>query len=136
MMRQMRLNITIEADPREVLKHLRENRDRHGDIVKEARPTYLMKARAAIEKRLKQLESGKVVALHFSLSPPGDFTTVYDTAIRALEMHTGETITLTADQVRYFIEDEWDWMEGFLTSNSGMSSVAAKYAATKGYDSP
>ena len=116
--------MTITANRDELLIKLRENRDEHGQIVAEAREGYMKRAHEALKKRLSQLGEGKIVSLHFSLQPPQDHTRVYDTAIRMLELHTEETITLTAQQVRHLEMDEWDWMDSFLETASRYSGLA------------
>jgi hypothetical protein len=119
----------ITAMREDVLKKLKENREEHKKIVTEARIGYVKKAEEVLQKRLGQLREGKIVSLAFSLTVPKDMTEAYDSAISALEWHTGEKITLTAAQVRMFIEDAWDWMDDFLVSNSRYSSSAAVKAA-------
>lgn len=109
--------LSITANKKEILVTLRKNREEHQSIVKEARVVYAKKAEAAIMKKLDALRSGKIVSLAFQLTAPLDYTTVYDTAIRALELHTGETINLSADQVRNLIDDQWDWTQNFTASN-------------------
>jgi hypothetical protein len=86
--------------------------------VKEARVAYVEKAKVAVEKKLMLLKEGKVISLAFQLTAPLDYTTVYDTAIRALELHTQDTIDLTAEQVRNLIDDAWDWSGQFTASNA------------------
>lgn len=122
----------ICVDAKKVLETVRENRGKHRAIVEEARvgryfqPVgYVEAARAAVEKRLDKLAAGKVVSLVFSLIPPRDHTRAYDTIIRMLELHTEETVSLTASQVRNFVMDEWDWKGSFLSSNAAYSKMAA-----------
>ena len=120
--------LSIKAKKAEVLATLRKNREEHRAIVVEARATYCKHAEAAVAKKLDALRSGKIVKLVFSLSVPLDYTTVYDTAIRALEMHTEDSIELSAEQVRNLIEDTWDWTSQFTTSNVLYSKkLQAKY---------
>jgi hypothetical protein len=116
------MNVTAKRD--EVLEALRKNREEHAAIVKEAREGYVEKARAQVEKRLGQLREGKVVSLSFKLSPPQDHTKTYDTAIRMLELHTSDTVELTAEQVRCLVQDQWDWMDQFLVGTSAYSNLA------------
>lgn len=118
--------LSIIANKKEVLDTLRKNREEHKSIVAEARVAYVKKAEAAVMKKLDQLRSGKVISLAFQLTVPLDYTTVYDTAIRALELHTGDTIQLSADQVRNLIDDIWDWTGQFTSSNSLYSEKLRK----------
>lgn len=117
--------MTIEANRKEVLEKLIENRKMHSKIVAEARKGYVEKAKEALLKRLKQIESGKIAGLNFDLYAPQDYTKVYDTAIKMLEMHTEETIELQSEQVRCLVMDEWDWSNQFIASNAAYSETAA-----------
>ncbi len=116
--------MSVTVDVKDLLKKLHANRENHAKIVAEAKKGYLTEARKAIAKRMEQLEKGKIVSLHFSLSVPQDFTYVYDTAIEMLQMHQGETVKLNATQVRHLAMDQWDWRDSFLASNSSYSATA------------
>ena len=116
--------MSITAEKQSVLETLRKNRDSHKTMVIEARTGYVEKARAALEKKLAAVKEGKIVALSFTLKPPLDYSAVYDTAIKMLEMHSGASITLDATLVHNLIEDNWDWTREFLVSNSAYSASA------------
>lgn len=120
----MSINISVVANKTEVLAALRVNREEHQTIVREAREGYMRDARMAVLKRLDELDSGKLVALSFNLALPQDFTKEYDTAIRMLELHTGETVSLDEEMVRCLVLNEWGWMGSFLRSNSSYSGTA------------
>jgi len=132
MMRHLNIQMNTTVDRERLLATLRENRGRHGKIVKEARESYVCKAEEALKERLAQIAKGKIVGLEFRLTPPQDFTEAYDTAIQMLEWTEDKTITLSAGEFRKLVMDEWDWLSDFLLSNSGHSRVAAEYAASKG----
>lgn len=117
-------SMKIEAKTAEVLNALRENREKHLGIVVEARDGYLKAARRELEHRLKQLESGKIVTLHFTLATPRDHTDVYDTAIEMLSMHQQPTVILDSEQVRSLIQDQWDWTRDWVHTNSAYSQTA------------
>jgi len=122
----------ITADTTDVLEILHKNRDQHRSIVKEARVGYMAAAEKELKARLKELRSGKIVSLSFTLRPPQDYTNVYEVAIRTLQLHKEPTIKLTGEQVRNLIMDEWEWTHQFLLSNAAFSGEAVRYAATKG----
>jgi len=117
-------SMKIEANVADVLATLKDNRDKHHAVVVEARTGYLKAARRELEHRLKQLESGKIVALSFRLATPVDYTKVYDTAIAMLEMHKQPTVILDSDQVRSLIQDQWDWSNDWAKTNSAYSQTA------------
>lgn len=117
-------SMTIVAKRDDVLNTLRKNRETHAEIVKEARTGYVEKARQALSSKLDKLASGKVVALSFTLRVPLDYTKVYDTAIKMLELHQNATIELDATQVRNLMQDQWDWTDQFYGTNSVYSKTA------------
>lgn len=118
------MTMKILASTTEVLATLKANREKHSKIVKEAREGYVVKAREALEKKLEEIRTGKIVALSFNLSPPVSYKAAYDTAIQMLEIHTEDVIELTGTEVRHLLMDEWDWSTQFLTSNSAYSQLA------------
>jgi hypothetical protein len=124
----------IKADRKEILEKLKKNRETHAQIVKEAREGYVEEAQKVLAKRMAEIKEGKLVGLTFSLSPPQDFTHVYDTAITMLEFEKRETVRLNDGQVRTLIMDEWDWTRNFLVSNSRMSASAMAEGRAKGYE--
>lgn len=126
--------INVQARTKEVLEKLRTNRAEHATIVAEARKGYVEDAKRVLGLRLAQLEEGKIVGLEFRLAPPRDMTAAYDAVISALEMHTGEDVSLSAQQVRTFINDDWDWMEDFLVGNARYSETARAKMKSAGID--
>lgn len=119
-------SMTVECDTKEVLGILRRNLESHKTIVAEARKGYLDKARTSVAAALARLEKGEILALNFGLSLPEDRTADYRTAIRMLELHKGETISLDTENVQKFVEDRWEWKRRFLSSNAMYSETATR----------
>lgn len=128
------IKMDVECKTNEVLARLRENRDKHKGMVEEARVGYLKRAEAALQAKLDEIRSGRVKTVYVTLNAPQDMTTVYDTAIEMLTMHTGETITLSGSEFRQLVQDEWDWSDDFLAKNARYSSTVAAAASRKGLD--
>ena len=135
MMRHLNLNMEMNVPREKLLMELRVNRSRHKEIIKEARVSYVAKAEKVLLAKLGQIKEGNIVQLSFSLRPPQDYTTAYDTAIQMLEWSTDETVAISASEFRKLAMDEWDWMDDFLLSNSVGSVRASEYMATKGMSS-
>jgi hypothetical protein len=114
-----------------LLEILEKNRKAHAKIVAEARRGYVQKAKALLTSRLKELQSGKTVELHFNMRAPSDHTAEYDSAIGMLRMSKEEEIKITFSQYRMFVEDDWDWMQDFLVTNSPYSRASASLMAMK-----
>lgn len=119
--------IKIKAKTEDVLNTLKENRQRHLRIVREAQEGFQHKAKEALEHRLAQLKEGKLVDLKFTLTPPRDYSSVYDTAISMMELSQEDTVELNHEQVRNLIQDEWDWKQDFIGVNALYSSTAAEW---------
>lgn len=121
---QILRSMSITANKANILETLKKNRETHAAIVAEARAGYMVAAKKALKSRMRDLASGKLVSLTFHLSPPQDYTNVYDMAISMLELDTGTEIKLDSTQVQNLVHDKWDWTDHFLTSNSAYSSTA------------
>jgi len=61
-----------------------------------------------------------------------DYTSSYDTAIQMLEWSKDDTIEMASSEFRKLVEDEWDWTDAFLLSNSAYSAAASLTASNKG----
>lgn len=122
----MNINMKVTARKEDVLEALRQNREDHQVIVREAREGYMVSARAALSSRLEQLASGKLLGLFFDLHLPADHTNEYTAAIRMLELHQGETVELDDVLVRCLVLNQWAWSAGFISSNSPYSSTARR----------
>jgi len=122
-------SMKIQAKTKDVLDALVANREKHKEIVTEARVGYAKKAREALLDQLNKLETGKTSVVTFHLTAPQDHTKVYDTAIAMMRMHTEATVILDSMQVRTLMMDEWDWKRHFLLANSAYSGTAAMIAA-------
>ena len=101
-------------------------------MYKEARDGYIEAAKVAVTRRIEQLRDNRVVNLHFSLRPPEDHTSVYDTAITMVELHQDSTLTLSAQEVRMLVQDEWDWTNNWLVANSAYSADINETRMNKG----
>lgn len=128
----LRLNTKITVDKDQLLKKLRENRERHSKLVAEARAGYIEKAKVALDRRLDQLRNGKLVGIVFRLSVPLDYTKAYDQAIQMFEMDKATEIQLTSDEFRCLVMDKWDWTETFVGSNSAYSAGTRRLAEGAG----
>lgn len=127
-------NLEIEANKEEVLTALRTNLANHKEILEDARKAFVVKARKRLEFELGKIGKGKTKSINISLHPPQDHSSEYETAIKMLELHRGETVTLEAAQVRYLLEDRWDWMTAFLLENIAYSNKARDLASYHGID--
>ena len=135
MMRALNLNMKVSCRREEVLERLKANRQRHVELVKEAREGFRLKGIEVLEARLAQLKAGKVVSLTISLPLPQDYTSAYDTVIEMLELHQAAEISLTASEFRALVQDEWDWRTTFVSSNALYSTSTQALAGGNDDDS-
>lgn len=125
MQRIYNVNFKVTCKTDDVLKKMHEHREKHAKIVRQARDGYKEKAKEALENKLAELATGKMIDLSFSLKKPISHLSAYDTIITMLQMHTEPTIVLSSDEVRQFLEDKWEWTGTFMTINSIYSQDAA-----------
>ena len=123
MMRQLGLdtiNVTCTTD--EVLIELKKNREEHLKLYAEAKEGYLKKAADQLKNNLEKIEAGEFVSVNVHLSVPECHVSVYDTAIKMMEMSVKKEIELTSSQFRQMIMNEWDWLGSWVNSNAGYSA--------------
>jgi len=124
-MARLNVQMKVNVSRTKILEMLKKNRANHAYIVEEAEKGYLAAALAAVARCDKDLKAGKVVNLSdYALRLPVDYRSAYDTVIAMLELSEDETIALAADEFRQFIQDEWDWKDGFVKQNAAYSSTA------------
>jgi hypothetical protein len=63
-----------------------------------------------------------------SIPRPEDHTADYNRAIKMIEMHEGDTITLGEDEFAQLVMDDWAWKRQFLDSSAMYSLSAARLA--------
>lgn len=125
MMRDLGINFTVNVDVENTLKKLKTNRKRHLKAYKESVAGFKDHALGKIKRALEKVDG--TADVYFRLEAPKNYTSAYDSAIGALTMHLeagNKNIDLDASTVRKMTEDKWDWMDSWLTSNSGYSSTA------------
>lgn len=117
------MNTTIEKS--ELLAILKANRDAHQGIFQEAVRGYRDHALRVLEEHITRIKSGSRERVYVSLPEPEEHTREYDRAIRMVELHTGDTVTLSEADCASYVMDDWAWKRQFLTSNSTYSASAA-----------
>lgn len=134
MLKHLGINITVTCKKADILAKLHANREGHRKMVGEARAGYLEAAQSQIDDRLLQLKRGQVVDLQFKLKVPLDYTRVYDTTIAQLDAHQGDEIKLSSSEFNMLVEDEWDWVQNFVSANSSYSGSTRAWSLSKGFE--
>ncbi len=125
MQRRFNLSLTVTCATEEILEALRRNREEHIIIYEEALVGWREKCIAALEKHLEDARNGKINLNFTNLAKPHSYASVYTTVIEMLQMHKDPLVVLTADEVRQFMQDQWEWADAWLVSNSRYSGTAA-----------
>ena len=113
-MRSDEMNITIKKN--KLLTVLVKNKEKHVDNFKKAKAAFKDKALSELNGRIGLIESGRSFDMNFSLPVPISYEKDYARAIGMLEFHMGESIELSQELYRKFIDDEWDWSRQFGVS--------------------
>jgi hypothetical protein len=122
-MRQLNVNMKVTVRRQDLLERLRSNRAVHATIVEEAERGYRKEATIKALQFMHAIEDGKIESFNkYAIHTPVSYLSAYDTVIQMLEWCQDDVVELTADEFRQFVEDQWDWKDGFITSNAAYSS--------------
>jgi len=118
----------------ELLKIVQVNKKRHEDMREEALAGYLEDAAAQCKQVLEDLRGTcrKLTHVHINMSPPADHAADYARAIRMLEHTTAETVALDERDFSNLVDDNWDWTDSWVKTNSYFSKPIAEYGMSKG----
>ena len=104
----------------ELISSLKKNRNEHASIVEEAQAAFREATIKRLDEMLSSARSGRGVDVHVGLHVPTSHIEVFDNAIGLLEMtkRAGvEETEITADEYARFMENRWEWLREFSTSN-------------------
>ena len=107
----------IKVSKDSLLSALRANREKHAAEAKEAHEGYVIQVKAGLRKALREIKTGKITT-SLGLHAPIDNTADYDRAIQMMEMSVDDTIELTEQEFRQYVQDEWSWRAAAALLNS------------------
>lgn len=113
----------IRVTKNDLLKAVRENREKHRTIFLEAQKSYRDMAITELEMHLADARGGKRISRSLTLIEPMDQTKDYDRVIRMLEMTSDDAILLEEHDFRTYVLDEWKWKSQFNVSNAMYSKT-------------
>ena len=119
---QNQLKIKVPKD--ELLKILKENRQKHSDNYDKAKVGFRKLLIQELEKKLASANAGKKVALSFKNRKPDNNLDDYDEVIGMLELDTNNIVELDAQQYKQYVKDDWAWSGNWTASNSLYMSAA------------
>lgn len=105
---------------------LRTNRKKHKKAFEIAYDGFRNQVIDTLKINLKEArrKRGKVIT-KIDLVPPLNHTEDYDIALGMLELHAEDTVSITAEEYRNFILDDWDWSSSFSSSSSSYASSSS-----------
>lgn len=118
----MRDAIKVSVDKNNLLQILKKNREQHESDYIKAKAGFKEELKAELEEKLRLLSIGEDVPLHFENRRPENNLKDYDEIIGMLEISVDESIELTAEQYRCYVDDNWSWKEMWSLSNSAYLS--------------
>ena len=115
----------VKVRKNELLTKVTANRAKHIDEFKTAHEVWVEQTIAAHKQVIKNLkEIGKIGIANFGVEPTSQEDS-YNTAIAMLNMSVEDEISLTLQEFKQYVMDEWNWSQSFksITSNYTSSSV-------------
>jgi hypothetical protein len=116
MLARMPAEVTVMKD--ELREVLEQNRARHRDAFLAAQAAYRKRVIEELDRRLMDARAGRHINLAFGMPVPEDHTGDYDREIRMLDMHTEDTVTISAHLFDQIVMDHWGWSASFNATNS------------------
>lgn len=108
------MNVTVDRNT--LVNILEKNKKEHREKFNKAWEVFNKKAIDWFEKRLAQLQKGKLPDTYFTLPVPEDHTDDYKQMIDMLNMHTNETIVISVNEYRNYVNDDWPWTPATTTT--------------------
>ncbi len=108
----------VEVNRVDLLTAVKQNREKHADIVHKALDRYREAVIELLEERIQSIKDGSPIDMVLRLPQPEDHTTDYDTIIGMLEMSTQELVSLGPSEYRSYVQDKWDWSQRFAATNA------------------
>ena len=104
---------TIKVVKKDLLNHLKVNREIHKIEFEKAMNGYRSALIIAFEKLLEQAKQLEDTAHGVYLDRPKSYLDSYDSAICQLEWTTDTEIELDQNEFKQLVQDEWNWKQGF-----------------------
>lgn len=115
----------ILVNKTELLGTLQRNRTEHQEIFAEAEKGYHLKAIGLLRAELDKAEKGEEFKTYIELTKPASYVKEYDRIIGMLKMSEEPLISLSEQDYRNFVLDEWQWSGTFYASNVSYSAKAS-----------
>lgn len=122
----------LRFDKMFVSARLKENRETHEKIYKEAVEGYQKKAIELVTEKLEKLKTNPVESTYIHLTIPSNHLKEYDRAILMVDQSLDIEVELSEEDYSKYIQDNWTWTRDFYTSNSSYSGIAIASGVARG----
>lgn len=112
---------SVKLKKKELLKIVRENREKHIGQYAESVEDYKTAAVKLAKEHVELAKTGelnKIAKIKAMPSAPASYEKEYDRAIRMLELSVDDVIELEEDVFNQLVLDEWAWKHQFVASAS------------------
>jgi len=115
----------VQVNKGELLETLKGNQLKHESEYKAARLGYRNALTLKLSVMLGDIEVGKEIDTRIDLPKPRYYGNDYTRTIRMLEMHQEDVVTLSEEQFRHYVMDDWDWRNEFIAMSSQYTKRAS-----------
>lgn len=115
---------TVTIQKSKLTEILTKNRADHREIFLKAQEGYRAAVILLLDEQLKRARDGKDADIQkfIAVTQPEDHTEDYDRVLSMLEMSVDDTIEVTSEEFRNYVQDKWNWSRSWALSNSGYTS--------------
>ena len=116
---------TVKIKRSKLIGILTENRDVHADELQKALVGYRNLVVKELDKMLEAAKTGGPIVTSMNLRPPQDHTEDYDQVLAMLDLSVDDDITLTNEEFRWYVLDDWGWSKFAKFTNSSYAVGSA-----------
>lgn len=108
----------VTINKNELRERVQQNRNKHRALYEEAREGYYKQVEKFFKEQLKRVRAGEDFVSYFNDPVPEDHTDDYDNVLDMLDMALGANITLSNQEFRQYVRDDWGWKTTFTATTS------------------
>jgi len=108
----------VTVDKQELREVIKANRDKHRSTYEQAFEKFRHAMRKQLENNLRILADGQVPPITLKIEIPEDHTDDYDQVLGMLGMELKDEVTLSWEEYRNYVDDQWDWSNRWAINTS------------------
>ena len=109
---------TVKIKVSTLRNQIKQNRDKHAIEFQEAQKAWRNEVILKLESNLANAKSGGEVETFVDLPAPVSHIEEYNRLISMLEWTEDEIVELGATEFDQYVNDNWNWKQSFVTTNS------------------